>query len=139
MKQTRPPLSKVQRLAIDWRMLCLVVVAVARHLLQMERAGARSAYKQAEALEMQICAALCDMSHQITEHANAPADPGDANALDYLKVLFGLMMVLSYFLRALKHRLKQIGQAAAFSSLPALGIAAHPVTRQQRYAFYDTS
>ena len=133
--------SRLQQLAAGWQTLGLMAVAFARHLLVLERRGNRSAYQKAEQLEGWVSAALCVLNSQIAEDIPAKT-PRDRLAKQYLCMLFGMLSILLYVSRALKHRLR-VNRAPRLTGMCAANAPLSDPHRQfiapQGFAYLDSS
>lgn len=96
-----PSLSRLQRLAVTWRVIGLIAVAFTRLMRRYEDGRTAGAQPQAERLELCLRAAHILLIHEISEAREAaPAETAaDTDALDFLRMVCACLLAIAFVIR----------------------------------------
>lgn len=109
MSKTRH-LSALERLAVRWQTIGLILVALARQVSMAHKQRAHGGAEKAGMLEAAIMVALVELAKELDTVSDTPQslNPRDQNAVEFLKTLQALLGVLALLIRQLGLNLRDL-------------------------------
>lgn len=135
MRTNRDHMSGWQTLAVRWRALGLLAVAMARHVMNLKRRRAPNALRQAELLEAWLFAAIAEMTTDVRAETAVTGKPAredeHADARHYINIVYAYLMILALFVRQLISDLRAAGDNwAVLLGIPAIPTPAGPARQR---------
>ena len=137
--------TRLQSLAVTWRVWCTLMLAFGRQVDVLQKMRADRALVQAEMLEAALYTGLIRLSAEIAAHNSQALEEEDATALDFLKTVHVLFSVLTLAIHQLKtdlaaeaERLRALRDGSdALTSQAFLALLCH--LRASTTSYQDTS
>ena len=110
MNHSPAPLSPLVALALQWRALGILAVAIGRQISLASKMRSNAGLHQAELLEAWLYAATLTIARQISDYSGhgAPACPEEARALDYLKTVYTYLSILALWAAQMRRDLADL-------------------------------
>ena len=110
MNHSPAPHSPLIALALQWRALGMLAVAIGRQISLASKMRSNAGLHQAELLEAWLYAATLQIARQISDYSNrgAPTCPEEARALEYLKTVYTYLSILTLWTAQMRRDLAGI-------------------------------
>ncbi len=140
MANASAPLTPIQLLAVQWRVLGMLAVAIGRRISLATKMRSRAGVAEAEMLEAWLYAAIVTLSRQIAAHTDQGAElsPEDAEALNYLKTVYTHLSILALLTAQMRRDLEAV-TAERCADTPRLLAAPLPAAPDRDLGFLDSS